>query len=261
MATKTPSKPAAKAAPKASASTSTAVAKRPNANVVSIQEQLKKQAADMADRVAPATGIAVSIKNGEFRFPDGRKTKEPIQVVVADFIAANNFYEGKFDPNAITPPGCFALGPNPMKLIPSDNSPNKQSDECRTCPMNEFGSDGAGKACKNQRVLAVLPPDGDAEAPLWKLVVPPTSVKAWDAYVRSVSSMFQMPPVSVVTTISFDDSVDYPKLIFSDPQPNENLEAHFARQAEAKELLMTEPDVSQYEAAKPAKKTAARGRR
>jgi hypothetical protein len=264
MATKTPTKPAAKAAAKSTPSTSTAVAKRPSGNIVSIKEQLQKQAAAMEERVAPATGISVSIKNKEFRFPDGRKTSDPIQVVIVDFVAANSFYEGKYDANNITPPACFAIGVNPMKLVPSDNSPNKQSDSCGGCPMNEFGSDGAGKACKNQRVLALLPPDGDEDAPLWKLTVPPTSTKAWDAYVRSVSSMFQMPPVSVVTTISFDEASDYPKLIFGEPTPNEQLEAHFARQAEAQKLLATEPDVSSYEdsARKPAKKVAnARGAR
>lgn len=240
------------------AKASTAVAKRPSNSVVSIQEQLKKQASDMNERVAPVSGISVSIKGNEFRFPDGRKTKDPVEVVIVDFAAANNFYEGKFDPNNITPPACFAIGTNPLKLVPSDNAPNAQCDSCAACPMNEFGSDGAGKACKNQRILALLPPDGDDKTPLWKMTVPPTSIKAWDAYVRSVTSAFQMPPVAVVTTISFDPSVDYPKLVFSEPVPNENLEAHFARQAEAQELLATEPDVSGYEAAKPKAKAKAK---
>lgn len=251
-------KPAAK---KTASTPGTAVAKRSNTNVVSIQETLRKQAAEMNDRVAPASGISVSIKNGEFRFPDGRKTSDPIEVVVVDFAAMNSFYEGKFDANNITPPACFAVGTNPLKLVPSDAAPVRQADACTGCPMNEFGSDGKGKACKNTRVLIVMPPDADADTPLWKMSVPPTSTKNWDNYVRQVSSNFQMPPVSVVTTISFDDKFEYPVLNFGNPVPNENLDVHFARQDEAKELALAEPDVSSYVAAKPAKKVAGARRR
>lgn len=263
MATKPPSKtkPAVAATKTGgSASTSTAVAKRASSNVVSIKEQLQKQAADLNDRVAPASGISISIKNGEFRFPDGRKTSDPIEVVIVDFAAANLFYEGKFDANNMTPPSCFAIGTNPIKLEPSENSPVKQSDSCSGCPMNEFGSDGKGKACKNTRILGVLPPDADADTPMWKLSVPPTSSKNWDNYVRQVSTMFQMPPVSVVTTIAFDENFEYPVLKFGEPKPNEQLAEHFARQDEARQLVLAEPDVSGFEA-KPAKKAVGGARR
>lgn len=241
-----------------SVSASTAVAKRAGTNIMSIQAELKKINEGMAERVAPASGISISIKGSEFRLPDGRKTKEPLEVVVVDFAAMNSFYEAKFDAANMTSPVCFAIGQNPLKLVPSDNSTAKQSDECSGCPMNEYGSDGKGKACKNTRVLAILPPDGDAETPLWKLSVPPTSIKNWDAYVRSVSSMFQMSPLAVVTTISFDDTVDYPRLNFSNPQPNNALATHFPRLEEARTLLATEPDTSAFAAAKPATKPAAK---
>lgn len=252
---------ATKPAAKKVAPATTAVAKRSSTNVVSITEQLKKQAAEMNERVAPASGISISIKGGEFRFPDGRKTSDPIEVVVVDFGAMNSFYEGKFDPNNITSPACFALGTNPLKLVPSEAAPVRQADACTGCPMNEFGSDGKGKACKNTRTLIVMPPDADADTPLWKISVPPTSTKNWDNYVRQVSSNFQMPPVSVVTTISFDDKFEYPVLNFGNPVPNENLDVHFPRQEEARKLVLTEPDVSGFEASKPAKKVAGARRR
>ena len=78
------------------------------------------------------------------------------------------------------------------------------------------------------------------------------------------SVVFQMPPVSVVTTVSFDEGSDYPSLRFGDPQPNENLAVHFGRQEEARKLLETEPDVSQYgaqQAAKAPKRPAAKSAR
>jgi hypothetical protein len=70
--------------------------------------------------------------------------------------------------------------------------------------------------------------------------------------------------VAVVTTVSFDDNVTYASLRFGNPQPNEQLAVHFARQEEAKTLLNQEPDVSNYEAPKPQKaapRKAVAGRR
>jgi hypothetical protein len=260
MATKPPSK-SAKPAAKAPA-TSTAVAKRSSGNVVdikAIQEKLKAQAAEMNERVAPPSGISISIKNSEFRMPDGVKTSEAIELVVVDFVAANAFYEGAFDASNVVPPTCYAVGPNPMKLEPLEESPAQQSTSCTGCPMNEFGSQGKGKACKNQRVLAVLPPDADENTPLWKLTVPPTSTKAWDAFVRQVSAMYQMPPVSAIVSVSFTDA-DFPQLTFNESGPNEQLAVHFARQDEARKLLMAAPDFSQA-VTKPAPRKAAGGAR
>ena len=65
-----------------------------------------------------------------------------------------------------------------------------------------------------------------------------------------------------MTTVSFDDDKDFPTLVFSDPTPNEQLGAHFARMPEARKILETEPDVSSYAApvAKKPQRAAARGR-
>ena len=162
----------------------------------------------------------------------------------------------------IVPPGSFAVGVNPKQMTPTDNSPNKQADSCQGCPMNEFGSSGEGKACKNGRLLAVLPPDADDKTDLWLLEVSPTAIKGFDGYVNSVVRQFGVPPVGVVTTVSLDPNVDYAKMVFSDPQPNNNLEISFARQAEAQEMLKVEPDftgwVDPRAGRKPAAKTARR---
>ena len=252
-------KPAAKAAPAKSKSTAVAVKKTGSiVSVAEIQARLKEQAAALADKVAPASGITIQVSQSkEFKFPDGTKA-DSFECVIVDFVSANYFYEGAYDKDNITPPACFAIGSNPLQLVPSDNSPNKQNDTCKGCPMNEFGSSGKGKACKNSRVLAVLPPDASDDTPMWLLKVSPTAIKAFDSYVRSVASTFQMPPVAVVTTVSFDENCEYPSLRFGDPQANENLGVHYARVAEAGELLATEPDVSQYEAAQTAKAPAKR---
>lgn len=240
---------------------STEVAVKKSAAVVDIQALLAKQIEALKNKTAAAGGSAIRItQDKHFVMPDGSKTADPIRVVIVDFTSRNEYYEGNFDKNNIMPPACFAIGDIPSQLVPSDNSPNKQSDSCATCPMNQFGSRGAGKACKNQRVLAVLPPDADPETPIWTIKVSPTAIKNFDGYVKNVARLFGVPPVGVVTTVSFDESTDYACLKFSDPEPNERVADFMARLEEAKEILAQEPDVSGYEAP-VARKPAAMARR
>ena len=249
MAT-TKAKPAAKAAP----STAVAVKKPSSANIVSIQEALKAQAASMGDRTAPAGGSAIRVtQDKQFVLPDGTKTPGPLELVIVDFTAKNTFYEGAFDKDNISPPACFSIGTNPLKMIPSVNAPLGQATDCQTCPMNQWGSDGKGKACKNCRVMAVLPPDADADTPLWILSTSPTASKGFDNFVTSVARVFQTSPIGVVATVGFDPNESYAKLVFSNPQPNVNIGDHFGRQEEAKAMLAVEPDVSKFVVAPPAR--------
>lgn len=236
-------------------STAVAVKKPASGALVSMKEAMAAQLASLSERTAPATGNAIRITQGkEFILPSGEKTDQ-LQVVVVDFTSRNEFYEGMFDKDNISPPACFAIGSSPNKLTPSVNSPVKQADTCAECPMNAFGSaqNGKGKACKNTRVLAVLPPGADADTPIWTLKVSPTGIKGFDGWVQSVARTFQTMPVGVVATVGFSPSSDYASLVFSDAVPNEMVAEHFARQEEARQILAAEPDVSGYEAPKPIK--------
>lgn len=247
----------------AAAKTGTAVAvkKAVGGSLVDIKAQMAAEVAALASRVGAPGGDAIKVtQDKKFELPDGTKHTE-LRVVVVEFVSANSFYEGAYDKDNISPPACFSIGISPTTLVPSENSPLKQADACSACPMNQFGTAGNGKACKNGRVLAVLPPDGDAETPLAILKVSPTALKAFDAYVTTIARQFGMPPVGVTTLVTFDDNVTYASLRFGEPEPNENLAVHFGRKAEAMERLMTEPDVSQFQSAPPPKKAVAQARR
>ena len=208
-------------------------------------------------RIAPPGGSKIKLAAGSMTLPNGTKTPGPLDVVIVDFVATNKFYEGAYDQNNIQPPVCFAIGTNPLKLVPSANSPLPQAATCAECPMNQFGSAGAGKACKNERTLAVLPPDADADTPLWIMGVSPTGIKGFDGHVASVARTFQTIPAGVVTTVELDSAKTYPSLMFGGAVPNPNVNAHFARQEEARAMLAVEPDVSGYGVAKPPQAKAA----
>lgn len=244
------------------AAKTTAVATR-SAGAVSVKATIQSQIAKLAGKTEPATGTKIRVtQSKEFVLPDGTRTRDPIQVVILDFCSRNLFYPGAFDKDNPTPPACFAIGEEPKKLVPSENSPEPQCDTCAGCPNNAWDSNPngkGGKACKNTRLLAVLPPDADDTTDIWLLEVSPTAVRVFDGYVNGLSTRLQSAPFQVVTTVGMDDSKDYPSLIFTDPEllSEDKQEVVAGRIEAAQKLLMAEPDVSGY-GQEPTKKPAAK---
>lgn len=228
----------------------TAVAK---AKSTAVQTQdFQQEVEDLRGRLAAPTGDRIKIDNKQFKLPNG-DTSELLTGVIVDFVYYNAYYDAAFDPNNIVPPNCFALHPDPTGAVPSPNSPDLQNDNCQTCWANQFGTSGKGKACRNSVLVAMLPPDADEETPLMLLNVSPTGIKPFSAYLSAVLRL-QRPPYSVSTDIMCDPNVKYDTLRFSNPQP---LEPDFiamvrSRREEARERLMTEPDVSALKAANEA---------
>lgn len=212
--------------------------------LVSIQDEMAKQLAGLSKRTAAPKGSAIRItQDKKFKMPDGTLATE-LEVVIVDFNTRNEYYAAGFDPNALAGPVCAAIGFDNDTLAPMADSPDKQNDACGTCPQNQFGSSGPGKACKNQRVLAVLPVNAKPDDPIMTIKVSPTAIGGFDAYVNSVATNFNVPPFGVVTTISFNPAKTFASLQFSDPVPNPNIPAHFARQGEAVTILNTPPDMT-----------------
>lgn len=241
---------------KTSPSTALATQKKANTNLVDIKAQLAAQVAALADRTAPPTGSSIRItQDKKFKFPDGTEGTE-FDAVVVDFLTTRKYYPGAYDPNNITPPACFAISPNPKGMVPSANSPDRQAETCDTCPNNQWGSAGAGKACKEGRKLAVLPPTSEgenaAETPMWLMEISPTAIKSFDGYVNNVAKVFGYPPIGVVSHVGFDPGVTYASVRLSNPTPNDDLGEHVARQSEAQDILKVEPDVSSYGQEAPA---------
>jgi len=258
--------PITDAKPRAATGSAVAVKKTGGAvvDIAAMKAKLQAQAASIGNKTGAITGNSIRVtQDKQFILPNGSKVPGPLELVIIDFTSRNSFYEGAFDPKNISPPACFAIGDDPKSLVPSKNAPLPQASDCASCPMNAFGSAGDGKACKNTRVLAVMLADQPADGPIWTLATSPTANKGFDGYVAGLGSRMQLAPVEVITTVDFDDSVTYAKLVFStEPELNGNLAEHFARQGEAAQMLAAEPDVSGFvaKAAAPAGRKAV-GRR
>lgn len=222
-----------------------------------IRAQLAAEVANIQEQIGKPSGNKIKIKDKTFGFPDGSLDEGPISLTIIDFVSRNKFYTGKFDPKNPAPPECFAVGKNLKDMKPSANSPQPQASNCAECPNNQFGSDGRGKACKNTRFLAVLPPDvTDPSAELMTLEVSPTGIQRFDAMVNSVAKLYRKALIEVSIDVGFDERHDYDTLVFSNPQEltDEVVAAHFARRAEAEAILTAEPDF----ATAPAKPAARR---
>ena len=243
---------------------------RAKANLpVNYEEQLAKESAEISKRISAPTGDRIRFNmNKAFITPDGMEG-EALEVVIVDFVSSNLFYDGPFDRDNPQPPGCFAIGTEPSLLVPSPSSPNKQAETCSSCPNNQFGSanNGKGKACKNTRLLALVPASAldnpKEEAPIWILSVPPTSMKAFDTYVGTLAAKHRTVPVGVVTSITLDTANSWasPRFNVIRPLKGTELGVFMPRREEANQRLVAEPDVTQYTPPKASGKAGGVSRR
>ena len=100
-------------------------------------------------------------------------------------------------------------------------------------------------------MLAILPVDAQEDGPLMLLKVSPTGTRYWDQHVSTLANMISSTPIKVQTEISFDPNLDYPSLRFSTVGPNESWATAFARHAEARKRLLTEPELAPIAVAEP----------
>lgn len=142
---------------------------------------------------------------------------------------ANLYYEDEFDDDNPKNPVCYAYSEDGSNMVPHPSAYKKQSDSCLTCPKNKWKSDpkgGKGKACKNTRTMAILPPDVKADtimsAEIAVLKLPVTSVKAWQMYNQKLDMLFHRPPLGMVTQIgTVPDLKTQYKITFTDLRPVE----------------------------------------
>lgn len=242
---------------------SKAIAAKPSAkDLANIDAQLAAEAAEIAESIGAPSSNVISIQDKVFKLPDGQILQEPLDVIIVDHISKNFFYEGAWDPKNPEGPICWAINRKITDLAPSPNVPEAQTrGDCEKCPMNEWGSSGDGKACKNTRALAVLLPTIGDGTQLYTLNVSPTAIKSFDGYVNAVLKMYKAPPIKVLTEITFHPEKRWAYPVFGDPRPNEHYAEHVARRDEARAMLEVEPKAGEPKTvAKPAarKKTAAR---
>lgn len=192
--------------------------------------------AEQAERYAAAeqltTGSLLSARGGTLSVGEEVLPGNQACVIVLDAVRENTFYSGAFNPDAPTAPVCYAFGRGPEaeeEMAPHESMQldldyfQPQSDTCKSCKWNEWGSadKGRGKACQNRRRLALIPAgfyspkrgsrDFDLElfddpkhfqtADIVFAKLPVLSVKNWAKYVNQIATNFHRPPHGVITRL------------------------------------------------------------
>jgi len=227
----------------------TALAKAKANLPANIQEQFAAEVAALQKRIAAPSGDRIKCTRAKtFKLPNGLEVDE-IECVIVDFVAASFYYSKGYNEDSIVPPDCFAIGLEPAGLIPSDNSPDAQCASCAGCWANQFKSapNGKGKACKNVRLIAIIPLDADETTQPMILKASSTALTSFDGHVAKVASMYGVPVRGVTTKVTMSDD-DYASLRFSIIERLSPKDPLLAIAQSLKETamtrLLTEPDVS-----------------
>ncbi len=229
--------------------------------IVNINEEMKAVQAQLRSQIESGGTKIIKIKDKKFILPD-KSEGEKIDVVVLDFITTQSYWEDGYQGDGdYSPPECFAFGPNPKSLVPVESSLKKQADDCNSCPNFQWGSRGKGKACKTNRLLAVIAADNPTENEILMLRVSPTAIKFWDKYVAELQTKQNLLPMAVVTEVSFATDTAYSTIRFAQAKTlsDGEVKLFWSRRQEAVELLSKEPDFQVgEEKAAPAKKRTSR---
>jgi hypothetical protein len=178
--------------------------------VVSWENKLAEDAKAVAELYRPSVG-RIGFKSGVMTYAGNVIPGNKTQVVVLGSAFERNFYTGRYDPDKLVNPSCFAMGLTNENMLPHAEVPTPEHENCRDCPRNEWGSDlqgRKGKACKEIVRLALLPAsavesaEAVAKSDLAICKLPVTSVRNWGSYVNKLATMINHPPWAVVTEIS-----------------------------------------------------------
>jgi hypothetical protein len=186
-------------------------------------EMLARQNEDVArlkEKLA-VTGNAISLKNKQFKLPDGTILQGPVDVIVLDWQTRNSYYDKPYDEQNIAPPACWAQGEFPEKLAPNPEFvEDPVAVDCKSCPKNQYksGATGKGKACtNNRRVIVRLP----ARKDLYVLTISPTSLKDFDNAMSSLLAVSNRT-YNAIISMNFHPDKSWPQLVFDDARPNPN---------------------------------------
>lgn len=84
--------------------------------------------------------------------------------------------------------------------------------DCASCPYNQFGSEGAGKACKNMRRLYIL---RDGKPDIYLLTVPPTSLKDINKALKALMGKTKTPYTRQIVTFKLSTAESKGKIKYS----------------------------------------------
>lgn len=189
------------------------------------EEEFANMAKETSHGATVSAGKFISTKGGRLKFAGADIPDNELRCVVVGWMHHNAYYDPdeRYDPENPQSPLCYAFATTPADdgdMEPLDSVPDKQCDNCKECPFNQWESaqQGRGKACKNMIRLALIAEDdleNVEDAEVVYLSVPVTSGKNWVKYAVDTREKIKRPLWSLITTVAcIPDNASQFKLTF-----------------------------------------------
>ena len=181
-------------------------------------------AANVNDQAAAGIGGEsidhISIKGGRFHIIRNGQQPQTLElfalrviIVHANPGVTKAYYDTPWNPDQdAEAPACSSDD----GIAPRSDSPRPQCGTCAVCPQNQFGSKvnaqtgKESKACTDKKCIAIVTP-GNESGEMLRLQIPTMAMKDFGAFLRGLPNV---PYYAVVTEITFDTTVSYPKIKF-----------------------------------------------
>jgi hypothetical protein len=178
-----------------------------------LMAELAGAAKDAAAEERPSVS-KLSTAGGQLKYQSNPVPGNNLDVVIMAAPYRNVYYEGRYDPDNIKNPACFALSDTDEDMKPHPNAAQPQAKDCASCPKGQWKSadTGKGKACKQSRRMVLIPATalesaelvGKAEMAL--LDLPVTSVKNYPNFVNALAASTNLPPWAAVANVKVQPS-------------------------------------------------------
>lgn len=185
--------------------------------------------------------------------PDDPEIMKEIEAVILFTHRMNSYWDGKFGSSENKVPTCSSFDAKTGVNIETGVITN-----CDTCPLNQYGSDGGGKACKNiRRVYMML----SGRPSIYLLSIPPTSIKEVNKQLARIMGSNKVPYTRMVVRFTLEkaknkDGIEYSKVLVNRagmlPQALFEKTAALRKELKAKytEVAITTADYNNAPAAK-----------
>ena len=187
-------------------------------NLLTISGDLAEAVAEEMDGLGALSFDRVKIPAGggiSFELPgedeDNPESSPALTGVILDHHAVNAWWRDAFSGGSVQP-DCSSV--DGKKGIMRETG---EILDCSTCPYNQFGSDGRGKACKNMHRLYILQ-EGNP-VPI-VLALPPSSLKSLRDYIGKKIILKGYRCFQVITKITLKkeknaDDITYSRAVFA----------------------------------------------
>jgi hypothetical protein len=182
-----------------------------------------------------SAGERATLEGGKISI--GGKQVPELDVVIIAAVQERTYYPDAYVAGQVTPPTCYSYGEKPHldALAP-------QSETCAECPMNQWGSNGRGKACKERIKIAFTPVGG---GPLVTLRAPVTSTANFGKYQSAEKVQGYVATLQHVTKLKTSRHPKWQNVTQIEYEVGDKLpEDHFGQAIEAYEMaqnLLTQP--------------------